>query len=77
LLTETLEIVLTPKVLGATEIGGPRLKPFCLMVNLRLGDRNLKISAKKADFLVVSTKNQISPLLGPFGKTEKLLEKIH
>jgi len=28
LLTEMLEIVLTPKLLGAPEIGGPRLKPF-------------------------------------------------
>ena len=26
--TEMLEIVFTPKILGAPEIGGPRLKPF-------------------------------------------------
>jgi len=38
----------------------------------RTGDRNLKISAKKAVFLVVSGKNQISPLLAPL---EKLMKK--
>jgi len=31
-----LEIALTPKILGPPEIGGPRLKPFNLMVNPRL-----------------------------------------
>ena len=36
------------------------------------GGRNLKISAKKAVFLVLSGKKQISPLLGPL---EKHLEK--
>jgi len=36
------------------------------------GDRNLKISAKKAVFLVVSGKKQISPLFDPL---EKHLEK--
>jgi len=41
------------------------------------GDKNLKISAKQAVFLVASGKKQISPLLAPFGKTEKLLKKIH
>jgi len=30
------------------------------------GDRNLKISAKKAVFLVVSGKNQISQLFAPY-----------
>ena len=28
MLTEMLEIVLTPKILGPLEIGGPRLKAF-------------------------------------------------
>jgi len=28
MLTEMLDIVLTPKILGLPEIGGPRLKPF-------------------------------------------------
>jgi len=28
MLTEMLEIVLTPKILGPLEIGGPRVKPF-------------------------------------------------
>ena len=41
------------------------------------GDKNLKLSAKKAVFLVVSGKKQISPLLAPLGKTETLLKKIH
>jgi len=36
------------------------------------GDGNLTISAKKAVFLVLSGKNQISPLYPPL---EKLLEK--
>ena len=31
-----LEIVSTSKILGPPEIGGPRLKPFSLMVNPRL-----------------------------------------
>jgi len=39
----------------------------------RKGGRNLKISAKKAAFLVSSGKKQISPLFPPF---EKLLEKF-
>jgi len=38
------------------------------------GGRILKISAKKALFLVVSGKNQISPLLATLRKT---FEKIH
>jgi len=38
----------------------------------RKGGTNLKFSAKKAVFLVVSGKKQISPLLAPL---EKLLEK--
>jgi len=28
MLTELLEIVFTPKILGASEIRGPRFKPF-------------------------------------------------
>jgi len=40
----------------------------------RKEDRNLKNSAKKDVFLVVSGKKQISPLLSPLKKT---FEKIH
>jgi len=36
LTTELLEIVLPPNILGYPEIGGPRLKPFNLMVNPRM-----------------------------------------
>jgi len=47
----------------------PTYKHWC-----RKWDRNLKISAKKAVFLVWSGKKQISPLLAPRKKT---VAKIH
>jgi len=42
-----LEIVLTPTILGPHEIGGPRLKPFCLMINPRLQQAHNRLPEKQ------------------------------